>query len=260
MTFVTKEMAALLSVANLSKDRVDLPNSHELMEPIRAGLESACEGLGLSFEETGHTLTLVKKPSGNIWYEPSIGSLEGVPVLFWGKSVTRLEDLKVKPTVETIEKRVHFTFEFEDGSEISIKGSFNAGADGQYPDPADVRKAMKAGKLGTILKERVIFEKAVKLSDVLPGLYSVTEYRSNEYMGQTKYEIRIQPQDGSSPAFWAKTNTAIARKLVDRPEISEQAPADLEVMESTESTAKGFSIVPVRFLTATDKALPVFSL
>lgn len=206
------------------------------------------------------TFKVVEKNGERNIYEPSVMNKDGAIVIQWGETFVSL-DIKL------------FTFDGytktltagDDGREVSLKVRVltfkpeDAKTDTQK-SYAKLTKDQQGAFLNTCWKKGTIVEllaegypTVVKLSEVVPGCYKVTQYKMG---GFDKYILQLQ--DGR----WLRANTSLQNKLMDysdlQVEVSVAKPATLLVEPSTTNTSKGYPIIPVRLTSFANTNIPAF--
>lgn len=247
---LTASLLAVLERGNFQSDSVKIPNNHKAISAEeRTNLVVIASTLGVEFEKTGYTFRAVKGRQGTNFYGPYVASNDGVPSLFWGDLKLPVAGLPVKPTIEELDKKTWMQFEVGDDF-VEVPMMLVKGEDGNRPALVELRKALKAGKLADLLSKSFI--KGETLANLQPGSYQVVSYSTDVFKGQTKYVIEVQGVGHFN------ANSAIARKLVDRPTITVDQPASLEVGDVVETTDSGYPIVPVIFTTTAAANIPVY--
>lgn len=206
------------------------------------------------------TFKLVEKNGERNIYEPSVMNKDGVISVQWGDQFVPVDRKVVifDGYANTV------TVEDEGGVEVVLKvRTLNI-----KPEDAktDVQKAYaklakddrgaflnKAWKSGTIVELLASgYPTVLKLSDLEPGVYAVTEYKMGSF---DKYILLTEKG-------WVRANTSLQNKLADYDDMSvqvnEERPAQLTVEPSTAKTSKGYDIIPVRLTSFANVSLPVF--
>lgn len=242
---------SILEKANYSKEQTEIPNASEIFTTEHSFLLAAiAQQLGIDFKATGYTFRVNAKDGKVNIYGPYVASLDGVAHICWGNARSPLTASLVTPSVEEEKDRCYLEFDLEDSLGFALSVAMMLDKTNKA-DKSTLRSSLKKGELGKHLS--ATFVKPGKLTELEPGNYMVSSYDIGSYKGEPKYSVFIQDHG------WFKANTAIARKLVDRPDINAENPAELEIGEVTETTSTGHPIVPVKFMTSADQALPVYS-
>lgn len=242
---------AILEKAQYSKEQTEIPNKAEVFTTEHSfTLAAIAQELGIDFGKTGYTFRVSTKGDKLNIYGPYVASVDGVAHICWGNVRVPMSEARKAPTVEEEKERCYLEFDLEDSLGVALSLPMMLNKD-KKADKATLRSALKKGELGLYLS--ATFVKPGKLTELEPGDYLVTTYDIGDYKGEPKYSVFI---DGYG---WFKANTAIARKLVDRPSITAENPAELQISESTERTSSNHPIVPVKFMTSADQSLPVYS-
>lgn len=244
------EKAPFTSGAN----RKNVENSHKVMDDSRETCKAVAEALGIDFEATEYTFTVVQATVAgrtNSIYSPYIGSDNGVACIFWGKVRKPLSEVTAMKGIETAgtERFPKLVLEV-DLDELGIIHFPLMFIKDSNPDRRVVIKALSQNKLHELLAKS--FEKPKSLSELAPGEYQVIGYKTNNFNGDIKYMVEI---DGLG---FYKCNTKLSRKLVNNPVITRQAPATLLVEESTATTSMGYPIIPVELITEEEATVEVF--
>lgn len=247
---LSASLLAVLERGNFQSDSVKILNSHPAISREEGlVLSNIADEIGVDFLSTGYTFRAVKGKNGTNFYGPYVANNDGTPTLFWGDAKVALANLKVKPTIEEMDKKTWMQFDLgEDFVEVPMM--LVKGEDGNRPALVDLRKALKAGKLADLLSKS--FVKGETLANLQPGSYQVVSYTKDIFKGQVKFVIEVQGKGHFN------ANSAIARKLVDGPVITADQPASLEVGEVVETTDSGYPIVPVIFTTKAAADIPVY--
>jgi hypothetical protein len=257
------KLQTLLENAEYTQETTLIPNDHPVMAEFLGDIQAVAEAIGVPFEETGYTFKVTQGRSGPMVYSPYVANnKEGIPCLCWGRGLYPLEYLKVKPEEsEGDRKQVVIEFDLSDLTGITYQYpqfslALKKPEEGQEKAGlSEVKRALKKGypELAKLLSET--FTPAASLSTLEPGDYKVTGYEDNSFKGESKAKFKIEIEGHG----WFKANTAINRKLARNPVITPDEPADLEVKESTETSAQGYPIIPVVFTTRAESKLPVFT-
>lgn len=273
MFFLSPELQNVFNLnrAKYPTDRTYVKNDHPSMADSVGHLKHLADLLGIDFDETETTFTVVRKADDPevMVYGPNVmaaGEDEkvAVPCIIWGRVRKPLDELPDGTSYELIEhkKRTFFTIDHADLNEfLLLPLSLEKDNAGKYPEFLTLKKALKQGKL-------VPFMKYLKpggigftsLKDIEPGEYQVVGYEASPYTndsGLQKYYLDLLV-DGKKVR--AMGNTYLCNKLANQqPVITEECPAALLHTGVSGYTASGNAKVTCELITKEDLEVPTYA-
>lgn len=271
MFFLTAELQNVFNInrAKFPTDRTYIRNDHPSMKASVTRLEELAEVLGIDFNETENTFTVVRKENEPevMVYGPNVmaaGEDEtvAVPCIVWGRVRKPLSELPSGTSYELVEsnKRTFVAIDHDNFDEILLLPLLlekdNAG---KYPDFLSLKKALKMGKLVPLMKYLKPGGGYTGLKDIEPGEYQVVGYEASPYKndsGLQKYYIYILVDDQKVRAMG---NAYLCSKLANQlPCITEENPAVLVHTGISGYTSSGNVRVTCELITKEDLEVPTY--
>lgn len=232
---LTGELQIALNGAKYTRKTTKIQNNNPHIAKLITHLPAIAESMGIDFSRTGWTFKVMSPEDGlKKIYQPAVGTYQGKVCLQWGNTFTPLTELKGNVSYVLDGKKVIVVVEV--GDEFYPFDAYIR--KDTYVDDITLRKAVKAGRLETIIDDLKL------IPDSMAGLkpnveYLVTGYSVGSYNGKATYALMVKDEGLYS------ANSGIINRLVDEPVITEDKPARLVVGEVKEKTASGYPIVPI---------------
>lgn len=258
MQLLTQAVFTLLNNASYKLPRTNIPNNHPALadqQEFQSNLAAVAQAVGFDLAATEFTFTVLrpKEKQDPRILQPSVVSFEGQAVLAWGKSKFPVSTLKQADFGQS-GRDMGLLWDIGDNDEIFIPMRLlNTGTKEarKYADAKEVRSAYRAGKLGTVLAEEMVF--ASKLSEIPVGEYTIVDYKYTPYNSQDGYELETET------GLKIRSNSYLNRLLNYSPEITHDRPAVMVTGEVTEYTPQGHPQVPIlEFRTFADEQQEAF--
>lgn len=271
MFFLTPELQNVFNLnrAKFPTDRTYVKNDHPSMNDSVGRLKDLADTLGIDFNETENTFTVVRKenePEVQV-YGPNVmasGKDEtvAVPCIVWGRVRKPLSELPERTSYELVEsnKRTFVAIDHDDYEEILllplILEKDNAG---KYPEFLTLKKALKQGKLVPFMKFLKPGGGYTGLKDIPAGEYAVTGYEPSPYKsdaGAQKYYLFLLV-DGQKVRVMG--NAYLNNKLDNqKPYITDDCQAVLKHTGVTGQTGSGNAKVTCELITKEDLEVPTY--